>query len=442
MSGSRIHLSWSRGESGELSLVAYDGGNNEELVYLLTDYNAYLVEVVELDSKTIVNEMQYIKRFLEYVLGTDVQVKDVTDVIFREFRDTELKRVLRSCNRSGSDNAAKRTVNAKVRRIYLFLGWLQKTQGCDIYLIGPHACQVRSSLGDPETKKSAWRGRKASGGDRDRFPLLYRRVGEGSKHRTKYAASTKNKDDLVDHFLEKQSFALAHRNILIMELADQVGMRRGSINSLRTDQFSRDKIEKSNGDLEVVPPAQKFGYERRYSIPFRLAFRICDYIEQVRKQVLLERGWSEVRTEGRLFVSLRNGKPLSDRTLSQIFGKGLKYVGVEEHGAGVHSFRRKFASEGIVQETERRRRLHLDTSVNSIAATVSLKIGQTNPESLVPYVSRHLAVISGAAESDTISELTQLRDENLGLKLELAKVQEAMMATSAGRRSRPLRKKN
>lgn len=431
--GSRIQLSWLKGDGDELNLVAYDGKNNEELVYLLIDYNFYLSGTVELSQKTVINEIQFVKRFLEYLLDISALATGVTDVIFKRFRDAELKRVLHSRNRSGSDNAAKRTVNAKLRRIYLFLEWVQQTQAGGIFLIGPRGCQVRSSLGEGETKYSVARGRKVSVSDRDRFPLLYRSVGEGSKHRTKYVASTENKGDLVDHFLETHSSTLAQRNILILELADQVGMRRGSINSLRVDQFPRGRIESSNGDWEIIPPSQKFGYEKRYTIPFRLAFRICDYIEQVRKPLLCDRGWSEARTEGRLFVSLKNGKPLSDRTLSQIFGKGFRNVGVDEHGAGVHSFRRKFATDNIVQETERRRRLNLDTSVSSIAATVSLKMGHTSPESLTPYVSRCQAYMSDSAEGKTVKELARLQDENQRLKLELAKVRETVMVNVAKR---------
>lgn len=428
---SRFHLSWQRDEERRLILVAYDASNNEELVFALIDYASYLSETVELDGKTVVNEVQYVRRFLEYLLSFYSSGGEVTEKVFRAFRGDELKRVKQSRNRSQSDNAAKRTVNAKMRRVYLFLEWVRETQVCSICL-GAHGFKVPLPLGDPETTHSDGHGGKILVSDQDRFPLLYRGVGEGSKHRTKYVASTKNKGDLVDLFLETQSPTLAHRNILILELADQVGMRRGSINSLRTDQFSREGIEKAEGDWAVIPPAQKFGYEKRYLVPFRLAFRICDYIEQVRRQLLLERGWSEARTENRLFVSLRDGKPLSDRTLSQIFGRGLKDVGVDEHGAGVHSFRRKFATDNIVQETERRRRLNLDTSVASVAAAVSLKMGHSNPASLAPYVSRSQALLSDSAQSNTARDLAQARDEILRLKLEMAKRDEAEM--SGGRR--------
>jgi hypothetical protein len=417
----RIHISWVELPSKKVGLVAYDKENNQELVSPLIDYCLFLSNDEELDSKTVMNEMLYVRRFLEYLLEKNSMVVNVGDELIKSFRDAELKRVKLSPNRSPSENALKRTVNAKLRRIYNFLVWFQRSEDL-VGLIGPINCKVRSSLAVPPDR-GLGRGRaKAVSSGRNRFPGLYRGVGEGSKHRVKYVATVRDKDDLIDLFLEQESFIIANRNVLILELADQVGLRRGSINSLLAAQFRRDEIENSRSEhWVVVPSAQKFGYEKKYGIPFRLAYRVCDYIDQVRRKIMLEKGWSESRTGGRLFFSLRDGSPLSDQTISQIFGAALRKLGVEEHGSATHTLRRKFACESIVEETTRRQRLNLDTSVASVAAAVSIKMGHTNPESLTPYVSRVQAAGGNSEHETRERQLAELRDENQRLKIDLAK---------------------
>lgn len=417
----RIHISWRALDGKKVGLVAYDKKDGQKLVNSLIDFCSFLSDEESLDSKTVKNEILYVRRFLEYVFEQNSTVANVDDDLLKVFRDSELKRVGGSRNRSLSENALKRTVNSKLRRIYGFLVWLQRTENLR-GLIGPKNCKVQSSF-EALPEKRIGRGKtKFVISHRDRYPLLYRNVGEGSKHRVKYVATERDKDEIIDIFLEQESFVVANRNVLMVELADQVGLRRGSINSLLAAQFRREEIEATRTEhWEVVPPAQKFGYEKKYKIPFRLAFRVCDYIDQVRRKIMLEKGWSESRTGGRLFFSVRDGAPLSEQTISQIIGKALRKVGVQEHGAAAHSFRRKFANDSIEEETMRRRLQNLDTSVASVAAAVSIKMGQTNPESLTPYVSRVQAAGVDKEHEKRERELAELRDENQRLKLELEK---------------------
>jgi hypothetical protein len=117
---------------------------------------------------------------------------------------------------------------------------------------------------------------------------------------------------------------------------------------------------------------------------------------------MLERGWTDKTTGGRLFFSFRNGRPLRDQTLSQIFGKALDDLGIDEHGANIHSMRRKYANDEIVREIDRRIAQGLDTSAASVAASVSITMGHSTPASIEPYTSQALYVDSLEKSADNV----------------------------------------
>ncbi|WP_426168514.1 hypothetical protein [Pseudoduganella sp. R-34] len=416
VSEAKIELSW-RTVGTDLLLLAYRGTS---LVYPLIDYCLYLSHKCALSQKTIYNAIPYVQRFLEFLETQDMKIGDVSDNTLARFRESELVRVRKKANRSRSERAAKRTVNAKIRRIYQFLWWFQQVESQATLLIGPRGCNVRSALGVPQGKRTIR--------DRDRYPEVFRLVGEGSRHRTKYVANDDDVDAIMHVFLLGED-QIAQRNILMLEFAETVGMRRGSINSLRTDQFDRNQIDAAVGTWAVVPPAQKFGYENKFEIPLHLAYRVCDFIDSVVKPAMASKGWGGKNTEGRLFFSFKNGRPLRDQTISQIFGKAMDDVGVREHGANIHSLRRKYANDEIIRELDRRVEQGLDTSAASVAASVSIALGHSNPQSIEPYISKARAhAKQKCATSERLTEMSDLRAENealksqvLELKMKLAK---------------------
>jgi hypothetical protein len=137
----------------------------------------------------------------------------------------------------------------------------------------------------------------------------------------------------------------------------------------------------------VVPASQKFGYQNSYDISIELAYRICGFIETYRAQIVESTGVSSDVAQDRIFLSSTTGRPLANNTISRIFGDAFRAIGAPP-GAGLHSFRRTFAVDQIERSIGRRARYGLDTSAESIAADVAIEMGQLNPESLVPYVSR------------------------------------------------------
>ncbi|MFC7515474.1 hypothetical protein ACFQUU_10690 [Herbaspirillum sp. GCM10030257] len=407
-------------EGEHIGLTAY-GPTGEDLVFPLMDYCLYLSTVEALNKKTVKGETIYVKRFLEFLIAGGIDLCNASDLVLTKFRDAEFKRVMVNANSSGSERAARRTVNAKLRRVYLFLEWFQDVEKAKQFLIGPLGCQVKSILGrNKRPYKTSDQKLRFSSNDKWRYPLLYRQVGSHSKHQTKYISTSKDVEELTAHFLNSYPTVIASRNILILELANRVGLRRSSINSLRADQFSGEQLERSDGDLSVVPDSQKFGYENRYDIPFRLAYRIADYIENVRTPMMRAKGWSEQQAKGRLFFSFKTGKPLTDNSLSQIFGKAHDSLGNHEHGANIHSMRRKFTNDQIENEILVRKEQGLDTSVASIAASVSLALGHRNADSIAPYVSRKQGRFRLNDEMTPKERIAELEMEVQHLKVRLA----------------------
>jgi len=376
-----------------------------------------------LDAKTVENEVFHLKAFIEYINKNDVDLDNVTDAVIKDFRDNEYIKVRNSANASKSIKSVQRTVNAKLRRAYLFLLWAQSVENACSPLMGPSGCAVTSTLPVSCNVLNRRQGRKTRYlRNNELYPLLFPNAGQRSRHGIQYEATEKDIEQLTNHFFATCSPYAAQRNILMMELASQVSWRRGSINSLTCDQFASLAFEDTDDDqVVVVPPSQKFGYERAFDVPFRLAFRVAEFIATCRRDLMKSHGWAETRTQGRVFLSEREGKPLNDSSISMLFGRGFRALG-KPRGANVHSFRRKFANDLIEKEIQMRLELGLDTSALSVATSVSLRMGQSNPESLMPYVSSRLGRIAARQAQTKSSRLQTLEEENKALKEQMAKL--------------------
>jgi len=410
-----LQLSWHLHGKAEIAL-AYNL-RQCRVEHSITDYAIYLSFEEVLDPKTVKNEIYLLKGFLEFLLARDISLQNVTDATLSEYRQTELIYVQKSANSSGSEKAVQRTVNSKLKRAYHFLCWLQEKEKVVRNLIGRFDFPVTSAI---SLSMKIGRGVRSDLSERDLYPLLFRKSGKNSRRGTQYHATTADLQSLSDYFLSGKNDYIGQRNILIMDLADQLSWRRASINSLTCDQFTCLDFESVNEDsFLVVPPSQKFGYLRSFEVPYRLAFRVHEFIATSRKDLLRKGGWSEANTNGRVFISARDGKPLQDRTLSMIFGRAFKSL-AKPRGANLHSFRRKAADDRVDAEIQNRIELGLDTSELSVATTVAFGMGQSNPESLTPYVTRSMGRMVRQRESIKNRQLRVMEEEVERLRNELA----------------------
>jgi len=240
--------------------------------------------------------------WLRYLDAEKLSWLQADDKLLEEFRDTELKEVMRSPQGKRDQRTAKRTVNVKLQWIYRFYSWAESTHWC-MGVIGPRR-RITSML----TRKTLKKGRRKRRGDADLYPLCFHGVGGGSG--PQYFATKDDKRRMLQFFAKATDPFLAERNRLIVELSDRVGWRAGTVTGLSIDDFLQEsqRLEDDDG-VTVTPKVQKFGYRNSFQVPHSLFARVVRFTE-MRSRWLANRGWSESRAEHFLFVSSRTGRPL------------------------------------------------------------------------------------------------------------------------------------
>lgn len=378
-------------------------------------YAIYLQREKSLSAIYVKNEIHHLALFYNCCIKPGTLISGATNECLRGFKKTDLERL--QLKSASSIRSLKKVVNQRLVRIYHFYAWLQhhyKLTG----IIGKINCQIHSTL-------TLYRRHKNNKDEHNDYPLLYSLTGSSSKHATQYQATDKDITLLTEYFLSKYGKYVAQRNILIMEIGQQLSLRRSSINSLKCMQFSDEIIESTEDDfLPVCPHIQKFDYSIIFECPLPLALRINAFIRGFRKDFLNEHGFSELATGGYLFLSQRTGKPLNSQTISEIFGEAFRAIGVKAARVAIHATRRKYANDQIKKEIIGRKRNGLDTSDLSVASSVSLSMGQTDPESLRPYVSRVQLGIIHKEEIERNVQVQKLISENERLQSELKRLRQ------------------
>lgn len=367
----------------------------------LTDYSLFLSFERRLSSLTVTNEIRYVASFLEYLRNKRRLALSVNDELIEKWRDNEFEKVSANPISRGKERTNKRTVNAKLRRVYQFLWWYQGRKSHISGLIGPHACRVTSSENPDYVARhmSNYMNEKRWRPDsRWIFPLCFPRVGAGSKHRV-VRIPTAAKIEEIRAGLQSKSLGFAEqRNLLMFAIAEETGLRRAAINSLRFEQFSELILERFDGEsISIIPDVQKFSYDSPTQFSMKLCFLILNFVEQTLKPYYERMGWTLAKGKGKLFVSERTGLPLACSSLTRIFSLVFRQAGFEK-GASVHLMRHYFTNVEIVRETNRRMEAGLDTSIMSICASVSLKLNHLNLESIQPYVSARISDLAKELE--------------------------------------------
>ena len=201
-----------------------------------------------------------------------------------------------------------------------------------------------------------------------------------------YFATDEDKQSILAYFSKTQDPFLRERNSLMLELSDRVGWRAGTVNGLLVDDFNAGAIERASDDgVMVIPEVQKRGYRNAFEVDHSLAARVVRFIA-MRKRWLARRGWGESQGKGRLFVSVRTGKALGNKTLVQILGTAFRAVGVPaKRGAGHHSFRRKYSDQSTREDLQARKITGHSVAVEDVLHAAARRLGQRKIASQGPY---------------------------------------------------------
>jgi hypothetical protein len=332
----------------------------------------------------------------EFMQKKRVSWRDFDDELLQEYRDSSLAETLKNA-RARDDLSARRTVNVRLRHIYQFFTWAQVDALLVDRLIGWRGCRVRSTL---PSLRGAEGPRRIDAKDREKYPLCFRPVGEGSRTAGQHYTTDEDIERLEAYFWDTEQLETGERNVLMLHLVQHVGWRRASLNGLKIDQFSDDAInnaERAGEDLRVVPARQKFGYRNTFDVPLALACHINRYIKTSRAELLHQNGWNESIAKRRLFVSATTGAPLSDGSVSQIFGEAFRAIGAPK-GAGLHSVRRGYGTLQAELELEVRKRERLSTAPEDVMLAVARRLGHQSIESQEPYVRAVLTVSRDSLE--------------------------------------------
>lgn len=355
-------------------VVVYDLQKNATIPEL-TEYALYASTDKQLSRLTLEKRVGQLINFWDFLLREKVPVEDLSDAVLARFRDDELRRILKRAASHGNELTARRTVNDKLGAVYAWLDWMVESGRM-------------SYCGVTREKKhtNAHHGTRGVRYVANRSPVAFRRTGSTSTSRTGYVASSATVDAIAGRFLAGKDIYSAHRNELILAIADAVGFRRGSIASLCTHQFERGELEQEQHSVILVRPrSQKFAYEHDFLFPVWLALRVCDFCDTYRTPLVSKKRASKEATQDRIFLSSRNAHPLTERAITQIFSKAMRAVGAPK-GAALHAFRAKYANDQVEQEIEIRSKTGMDTSSTTIAAAVAMKLGHKNSNSIYSYV--------------------------------------------------------
>lgn len=356
------------------------------LVESLCEYADYLVVDQKLSRLSVEQEMGYLRVFWAYLINRSIKVDEISGAILKDFREYAFSATKKAPAHRGSVESAKASTNAKLVRIYYWLFWMKNTKRVGPGLIGVKPCAVESALNvDVVHSRNISTSAK--------FPLLFRLKAGNNKHGLPNFRPDENTlDELTEYFQRAGHCAhVAHRNCLMASIASYTGFRRGSIQSLRVNQFNgNDYVETDRNSVLIRPFKQKFDYEDIYEIPIWLHEQVRQFICTYRSQAVKRCKAGARVHQNYVFISDRDGAPLSERAITKLMSKAMRALNAPK-GTAIHVWRGKYATEETAEEYERRRELKMDTSILTMDSVIARKLGHKNLNSARPYTSEYEA---------------------------------------------------
>ncbi|CAM2192107.1 Tyr recombinase domain-containing protein [Paraburkholderia kururiensis] len=365
----------------------------ESLTYSMLSYAEYLAEKkIDWKNEQSRFNLDILLKPVRTVEQFDKPVAhwlDANDTLLQNYGEWALQRIRDNPRSRHSMRKAMATANRKLEWVYEFYCWAQMDAKYASNLMSwdDDKCNIRSSL--PSLRVSQTDANvKASA----KYPVRFTHTGERS--RTKEGQHWATPDEirqLAHHFRENFDSVLAERNVLLLHLGEHVGWRCESANSLTVDLFSDEAIEsqfKAGKDhFLVVPPKQKNYHQFSFPVPWELAYRIHAYIEDSntgRAAILNAAKGSEKDTAGRIFLS-RRGTFLTDRSLSQLFGKAFRAIGAPK-GAGYHALRRGMLDDFADRALEARHLAGASVAKDDVLQDIMDVSGHVSGNSYQAYV--------------------------------------------------------
>ncbi|MRT30410.1 hypothetical protein [Herbaspirillum sp. CAH-3] len=374
------------------------------------DYLAHHVGDKKVGVSKIEDEAYTLKMWFEFLDNQGVDQFSAGDSHIELFRTSLLAR--KSANVKGNAQARMRTVNGNLKVVYQFYRWLQKHHryGVRRFLLGTDGsgCNITSNLaelgeGDMPNSKS--------------YPKLLTGTGVGSKHKINYIPTDVDRADTVDYLNARHGPGVAHRNVLLQDIAEETGLRRASVCSLLAPQFTLAELEKCERAARpylVLPSDQKRGYDNLFAFPHDLVVRIINYISTDRAEIIRRTG----SKSDCLFLNVKYGTPLKLGSVTTIFTRASRALD-QPHDSGMHGSRRRYANKKDNELFQASLEVGGDTSAETLGRMLASALGQSSTASQSAYLRNQQLRFKKTATIKQSEENTRLKNENAMLRSEL-----------------------
>lgn len=354
-----------------------------------------------------------------------LRVSDIDDGMLREFRSFAFEAVKTNKKSRGFEPQMRNTVNIKLRWVYLFLNWCQKNNSSPLKTIGRTNCKVTSSLPsiDSEDNPSDF-----ILSQKQKFPLLYERDGESNKNpgMGQHWATEEEIEKLEDIFWE-HDVCIAVRNSLMLRILQIQGWRIGSANSLECEQFSPEAFERSanHTNFLIAPRHQKRGQSKQFEMPWALANRVREYINDEfsgRAAIMSRlRSRKQTTTSSRLFLSVKSGSGIVTSSWSTIFSDAFKRLSAPK-GAAAHALRRGAGQSRADQIIEALHEAGQPVTEAAVTPELMQYLGHSSKQSQASYF-RAQRRRRGRSRVEKLAEAAEQHAlENDSLKAEIARL--------------------
>lgn len=370
-----------------------------------TDYYMYMADK-ERNQSTLAKTVTDMTRLFTFLQLTTINRDwlSMDDKLLKEYRNWHLKQVQATEQYRGKVNQAKRTTNDALRRTYQFYRWAQEEK-LNLGLLGETAdgANIYSRLTTRHNHKD----------NVGLYPLIYKQVGEGTRHRVPKSASEDDYKELVA-LIHSSSFSyIRARDALILRIINEQGQRPDAIDSLTIHDFSDEMIAETEkrGETKfwVTPQRQKMGYENGFGFDMKVLYSIQAYIKGARQTLLADK--KQGCDEGKLLLTKR-GLPLAcgGRSITFRFCYLKKKLGWPT-GKSIYAFRHKWMNELLDKEIRIAMEIGGDLSSDGIKGAVAKEAGHASLLSQESYIRARNTIGESTLATQDHKKLTELRVE-------------------------------
>ncbi len=379
--------------------------------------------------KSFINQYAYaLKQLAVFLYEKKMTWDKVDDKSLKDWYDWDLKKTIKSNVSSGDVKTAQRTVNRKIAALYKFYGWAQYNGFLKPGYVSKNGGKITSTimeaynkglLNGPLVRVSPINNPEIING---LYPLRQERAGEPNKD---YGLKDSDIERAYDCIGKANcSEYIKERNILLIDIIHQVGLRPDMVASLRASQFNWTDIEEATDNHVLIKPdRQKLSYDDYFEVSLSLCARILNFIEGERTTKMKTLALTEKKVSNSLFIT-EPGRPMSAQRISDA---------LNSYGIRPYALRHKFSDDRVYEELSYRARLGMPVDPLTVLQSVGQSLGHKNINSQKSYHKANSKIRSDQLEArlsrqnaELLGELHEKRKTQADLEAEIRKLKKEL----------------